>query len=107
MRKKLSVSIVCLVALLSMLLMPTLIADARRGHHHGREPASGTWVYTPGVKDFRYGDGYTFILGDEAGIFTGTFSGTSYDVFSAVIQPSGIVYLTYGLIFFEGTVDGQ
>ena len=108
MKKKLSVLLICSVALVSILLTPTLIADASRRHDRPRARfASGTWEYTPGVKDFRYGDSYTFILGDEDGTWTGTFTGTSYDVFSAVIQPSGIVYLHYGLIFFEGTVDGK
>jgi len=108
MRKKLSVSIVCLVALLSMILMLTLIADAGRRDHHGRKPASGTWVFYPDHKDIKYGDSYTFILGNETGDWTGTFEGTDYAVFFAEKNPSGTyVYLPYGVIFFEGEVDGK
>jgi hypothetical protein len=108
MRKKLSVSIVCLVALLSMLFIPTLIADARRYHHHGRQPASGTWVFYPDHKDFKYENGYTFILGNETGDWTGTFEGTDHAVFFAEKNPAGtIVYLPYGVIFFEGEVNGK
>lgn len=72
-----------------------------------RARASGEWKYTPIGSDTRSRNGYKFILGDEDGIWTGTFTGTSYDVFQAVEQSSGTVYLAYGLIFFEGSVDGK
>ena len=102
-RKKLLVILICSVTLVSMLLTPTLIAD----DYEKKIRASGEWKYSVLGKDIRSGEGYTFVLGEETGTWTGTFTGTSHDFFYAVIQPSGIVHLPYGLIFFEGTVDGR
>ena len=79
-----------------------------RGRRRRKMHASGTWVFYPDHKDLKYGDDYTFILGNETGDWTGTFEGTDYAVFSAVKYPSGTyVYLSYGLIFFEGEVHGK
>ena len=108
MRKKLSVSILFIAALISLLLMPTLVSDALRHRHSGREPASGTWVFYPEHKHLKFGDGYTFILGNETGDWTGTFEGTDYAIFFAEKNPEGtVVYLPYGVIFFEGEVNGK
>lgn len=103
MKKKLSVLLICTVALVSILLTPTLIANARRGFQR----ASGEWKYVSLGAETRVGDGYTFILGDESGVWTGTFTGTSYDVFQAVVLPSGKAYISYALIFFEGNVGDK
>jgi len=108
MRKKSLVLLMCSIALLSLLLTPTLIADARRHLQHGRKPASGTWVFYPDHKHMKFEEGYTFILGNETGEWTGTFEGTDHAVFFAEKNPSGtIVYLPYGVIFFEGEVNGK
>jgi len=114
MRKKYLVLLVCSAVLASILLSPTLIAEgAFEGRYHNRGKcgevlrASGEWTYVLVGKDTRSYEGYTFILGEETGTWTGTFTGTSQDYFQAVMQPSGVVYLSYGLIFFEGTVEGR
>ena len=108
MRKKLTVSLVCLAAILAILFMPMLMAEARRHHHHGREPAYGTWIFYPEGKLTKPYDGYTFILGYETGDWTGTFKGSDYAIFFAEKNPDGtIVYLPYGVIFFTGTVNGK
>ena len=107
MRKRLSVSIVCLVALLSMIFLPTLIADARSRHHHGRQPAYGTWVYVPSVLYEWTHDDYIARLGHEDADWTGTFTGTSYDAFLVAIDPSGTTTCPYGLICFDGNVDDK
>lgn len=111
MRKKLLVLLICSVVLVSMLLTPTLIAADRhddRARSRRKWPASGTWVFYPDHKDLKFEDGYTFILGNETGDWTGTFEGTDHAVFFAEKNPAGtIVYLPYGVIFFEGEVDGK
>ncbi len=113
MRKKYLVLLVCSAVLASLLLSPTLIAEGAFGGRYPRGRcgealrASGEWTYVIVGKDTRSYEGYTFILGEETGTWTGTFTGTSHDYFQAVMQPSGVVYLSYGLIFFEGTVEGR
>ena len=107
MRKKTAILILCAVALISTLLIPTLMTEAR-WTHQGRIPAWGTWVFYPEHKDLKFGDGYTFILGNETGDWTGTFEGTDYAIFFAEKNPEGdFVYLPYGVIFFEGEVYGK
>ena len=105
MRKILIMLLICGIAVASILSTSTLVADAR--HARDKIRASGEWTYVSLGKDIRSGEGYMFILGEETGTWTGTFTGTSHDYFQAVKQPSGVVYLSYGLIFFEGTVDGR
>ncbi len=115
MKKKYLVLLICSALLASILLTPTLIAEGafwggpRRWKKcdGGVIRASGEWTYVSVGKDTRSGGGYTFVLGEETGTWTGTFTGTSQDYFQAVMQPSGDVYLSYGLIFFEGTVEGR
>jgi hypothetical protein len=100
MRKMLSMSLIaCMVALLSTLLMPAV---------HAMPPidASGTWTYKVTIIDTRSVDGYTFIRATEEAFWTGTFVGTSHDVFTVVIYPSGVWYAA-GLVFFDGTVNGK
>ena len=105
MRKKYWVTILCIIAILSI---PTLISIAKKNNHHGRMPASGTWVFYPDHKDLKFGEDYTYILGNETGDWTGTFTGTDYAIFFAEKNPEGtFVYLPYGVIFFEGEVNGK
>jgi hypothetical protein len=115
MRKKYLVLLACSAVLASILLTPTLIAEGafwggpRRWKKcdGGVIHVSGEWKYVSVGKDMRSGGGYTFVLGEETGTWTGSFTGTSHDYFQAVKHPSGDVYLSYGLIFFEGTVEGR
>ena len=107
MRKRFSVLLLCSVAFVSLLFVPTLIAK-----HDDQGPAIfayGKWTYTPIEKDTREIDGgdYLFVLGSEQGIWTGTFTGTSYDAYVAMAH-SGVSHLYYGLIEFESVVvDGR
>ncbi|MBN2334428.1 hypothetical protein JXL21_02635 [Candidatus Bathyarchaeota archaeon] len=113
MRKKSVVLLLCSVVLASILVAPAMISADR--HHNGYRkkpygniPASGTWVFYPEHKDLKFGEGYTFVLGNETGEWTGTFEGTDYAIFFAEKNPEGtVVYLPYGVIFFEGQVNGK
>ena len=108
MRKKLVVSLVCLVAITSILFMPMFMAEARKHKYNPLRVASGTWTYIPTDMLLKEQNDYTFILGWETGVWTGTFEGTSEDVFFAEKNPDGtLVYLPYGVIFFTGTVNGK
>jgi len=107
MSKKLSVLLVCTVALLSTLLIPAVLATPP-------EPASGTWTYTPTVREItKDADGNSFMYGEDSGTWTGTFEGTDVlDVFTAVTHkpskknPFGLA-TARGLIYFEGSVNGK
>jgi len=99
MRKTLLTSlIVCMVALLSMLLMPAV-------HGTPPAPASGEWTYTPNIINEKWADGNLFRYGIEDSVWHGTFEGESDDVFTVVIHSSGFRYVE-GLIYFTGTVPG-
>jgi len=97
MRKVLLASLViCMLALLSTLSISV--------HATPPTPASGTWTYEPTVEITKVADGNMFMSGDEVSTYQyGTFVGTSYDVFTAVVHPSGFVTCE-GLISFSGTV---
>jgi len=99
MRKMLSAALLmCMVALLSTLSTAV----------HATPPttAEGRWYYTPYPSPPRWADGNQFIYGYEYSTWTGTFDGTSYDVFTVVVHPSGFRYVE-GLIDFDGTVMGK
>ena len=102
MRKILLISfILCMVALLPMLSMPTVYAKPPISSI----AASGTWKYTPRIiKMWDWG-----FIGDEVATWTGTFEGESYDVFLVWFGPSGIEgdWYVIGKIYFEGTVNGK
>lgn len=89
--------IVCIAALLFVLLTPAVYATTPA-------TASGAWTYVPTFTQ-RVAGGNTFRYGEEVSTWTGTFDGTSNDVFTAVIHPSGHVTVT-GLIDFTGIVNG-
>lgn len=92
--------VVCMVALVSVLLMPAV---------HATPPttAEGKWTYVPTIINERKADGNTFKYGEETATWSGTFVGTSYDVFVVVVHPSGLATCPYGLINFVGTVNGK
>ena len=99
--------IVCVVALLCTASIPAAHACGRVAPHiNGFIKASGEWTYEVTIIDQRSVDGYTFIYATEESIWTGTFTGTSHDVFTVVIFPSGRWY-AWGLVFYDGTVDGK
>jgi len=90
--------LMCIVALLSTLSTAV----------HATPPttASGDWKYTlkPGFPVItKVADGNTFKYGEEWGTWDGTFVGTSDDVFTVVVHPSGFV-TCQGLIDFDGKV---
>ncbi len=91
--------IVCMVALLSLLFVPA----------HSTPPATaqGEWKYAPIIIKVREAGGNTFMYGEETATWTGTFDGTSYDYFVVIRHPSGLATCPYGLIEFEGTVNGK
>jgi hypothetical protein len=97
-----------LVALgLVMLLMLVLVPAATAAS--GRTAVSGTWSWETDLweqKDLPSG-GAT-IYGEETGTWEGGFSGTSFDTFKAVFQPSGESGFFVGTLWvnFEGTVNG-
>lgn len=91
--------IVCMVTLLPTLCMPAC-------HPKRPIPASGTWIYTPTPDRIWTGYGNTFRYGHEVSTWTGTFDGTSYDVFTVVVHPE-LDLNVEGLINFNGTVNGK
>jgi hypothetical protein len=100
MRKKLSALLVCLVALLTVLMIPAVQATPP-------EPASGSWTYIVDLIEItKVAGGNTFKYGEETGTWTGTFVGTSFDFFELIVHPSGFV-TCQGLIDFTGTVNGE
>jgi hypothetical protein len=100
MRKRLSALLICVVVLLSTLLITAV-------HSTPPEPASGTWTYYNTLKTkTKEADGNTFIYGEEVGTWTGTFEGSSFDVFTVIKHPSGFVTCK-GLINFDGFVGGK
>lgn len=104
MRKMLLIPlIVCMVALLSTLSTPVHATPPPRYQPQCIPrpqcvPAEGTWNYTPRIIEM-WDWGF---LGDEVANWTGTFNGTSYDVFTVVFHDWG--WSAIGLIFFDGTV---
>jgi hypothetical protein len=77
-----------LVALgLVMLLMLVLVPAATAAS--GRTAVAGTWSWE-GVAEVRdLPSGGQIINGQEDGVWTGSFSGDSFDTFKAVFQPNG------------------
>ena len=54
----------------------------------------------------RVAGGNTFIYADDDALFTGTFDGTGYDVFTLEIHPKGFA-TGRGRTLFTGEVDGK
>lgn len=100
MSKKMTASLVCVVGLLSMLLIPTALANKP-------EPVSGTWLYLPSsIVITKTVDGNTFKSGVEDGDWSGDFDGTSEDFFEVIAHPAGFV-TCQGQINFDGIVNGE
>jgi hypothetical protein len=104
MSKKLSALIICVVAVLSTLIIPVVRATPP-------EPVSGEWTYIPTIISERWANGNQFCDGVEDSIWTGTFSGTSYDTFTVIKHdadpgPPSFVNVI-GVINFEGNVGDK
>jgi hypothetical protein len=100
MKKKVSIFLMCTVALLTTFLIPIVYATPP-------EPASGTWTYAlTSIETTKNANGNTFKYGEEIGTWTGTFVGISYDYFELVVHPKGFV-TCQGRIAFDGSVNGE
>jgi len=98
-------SIALLALVLTLVLVPAVIT-------HATPPtsASGRWGYTPWInfESMRVAGGNTFFEAytetppDE---WTGTFVGTSEDVYNVAIHSTGAWYCN-GVVSFEGKVNG-
>ena len=110
MRKMLlTLLIVCIVALLSTLSISAV---------HATKPitVSGTWSWiTPSISGpagsgffnvIRVANGNIFIYADDDALFTGTFKGTGYDIFTLRIHPEGFT-TGKGQTLFTGEVLGE
>jgi hypothetical protein len=109
--KKLSRFLTCSLATLFLSITPTGVANA----DDESILAEGRWTYEPEVivewDETLVGDaiGFVYVVGHEIGTWTGTFEGSSYDVFllKDYRPEEDKVELPYGEIFFEGSVDGK
>jgi hypothetical protein len=104
MRKKISVLLLCCVALLSALIIPII-------HAAKPMPASGDWTYVVTSISERWAGSNLFRYGEEIGTWTGTFVGTSYDTFTVIVHnadpgPPSFVNVI-GVINFEGWVGDK
>ena len=107
MRKKIPALLIISAVILSGLLIPTVLA---------KKPiaVSGTWSWrTPSMPSppgfftvKKLANGNTFIHADDDALFTGTFDGTGYDVFTMTVHPNGFATGS-GRTLFTGTVMGK
>lgn len=115
MRKKLLVLSMFIVAILPMLLIPTVLPKPRLKCPTYVE---GLWEYMPQILDTRVCDNDVVLRTEEEGWFTGSFEGTSYDypctvvVHDAVFDDGGNIvgwgsrYYT-GKVYYKETVNGK
>jgi hypothetical protein len=91
---------VCMVAILSMLLMPAV---------HATKPttASGTVNYTFEVTGMREADGNTFLYAIEWETWMGDFEGTAEAFFRVEMFSSADFWNVWLRSTFTGTVDGK
>lgn len=115
MKKKLIVLSMFIVAILPMLLIPTVLPK-----HQLECPTyvSGDWMYIPQILEKRVCDTDVHLKTDEEGTWTGSFEGTSYDypctvvVHDAELDADGNIigwgskYYT-GIVNYKGTVNGK
>ena len=96
-----------------MALAVTVVPAAWAGSHRATTKVSGDWSWeNTGAKVTDLPDGNKLITGDEVGTWTGTFKGTSYDVFAMTGMPP-FADDDYGAqwgtltCYFTGTVAGK
>ena len=77
MRKRSALYIVCFTAILSLILVPTVLPRAPR--NKCPTYVSGDWLYVPQILEARVCGTDVILSTDEEGWFTGDFEGTSYD----------------------------
>jgi len=97
-KKKLSISLT-LVIMLCLAAIPAFASPPKN--------ANGVWYYIPIELTFdKEAGGNEFFQLVEAGIWTGTFQGSSIDNGSVVFYNSGKVSFK-GIVNFEGEVEGK
>jgi hypothetical protein len=98
MKRKLYISL-ALAIMLSLLAIPAFASPPTN--------ASGIWYYIPTEPTFiKESGGNQFFDLTEAGIWTGTFEGTSVDYGPVVMYRSGATSFK-GIVDFEGEVEGK
>ena len=97
MRKKVSVLAVCIISLISVLMIPAVLATPP-------EPVSGSFDYTYSVLGMREADGNAFIYAEEWEDWTGDFEGSAHAYFTVMAHKSGWKNVQL-LTTFTGTVD--
>ncbi|MFO8036941.1 MAG: DUF3224 domain-containing protein [Anaerolineales bacterium] len=98
MNKKIYISL-ALVIMLSLATIPVFASPPAN--------ASGIWYYIPTELVFiKEAGGNEFFDLTEAGIWTGTFEGTSIDYGPVVFHRSGVASFR-GIVDFEGEVEGK
>jgi len=98
MKRKLYVSL-ALAIMISLLAIPAFASPPTN--------ASGIWYYIPTELTFiKESGGNQFFDLTEAGIWTGTFNGTSVDSGPVVMYRSGATSFK-GIVDFEGEVEGK
>jgi hypothetical protein len=104
-KKLLVVVTLVLLAMASALPSTALTAPSPRPAPR-YTPVAGEWSWTGGefIADDII-DGRQYFHGHEHGSWTGTFEGTSHEVYFGVIYPSGYLWAVI-FINFTGTVDG-
>jgi ABC-type amino acid transport substrate-binding protein len=84
MRRKISTLLMISAVILSVLLIPTVLAE---------KPTivSGTWSWWADAFSFKYPGGNTFISATEHDTLTGTFEGSGVGPFIVRVDPNGVM----------------
>ena len=98
-RKKVSVLAVCIISLISVLMIPAVLATPP-------EPVSGSFDYTFAILDTFVANGNTFLYAEEWEVWIGDFSGIGHAYFTVMAHKSGWKNVQL-LSTFTGTVDGK
>ena len=99
MRKKIIVTLACILTAISILYV--IPVEARRYTH-----VSGKWTYRL-TRDELMNEynGYIFVYGEEEANWTGGLDGNSFDIFNLVVSPP--IVRVNGIIFFEGSIGDR
>jgi hypothetical protein len=105
-KAKCAVLAVAVVVVVTAVLAPA--AMARQDNAPTFISASGTWTWVVNensMKATTMPDGNTFLTGFEIGTWSGTFAGTAYEPFKALVVNAGGLWATL-TINFRGEVNG-